>query len=344
MHFLPQRHYLCNMKEHLSGKHVPCIEHNTTFVSFIIIHNNTPRKLFRECIESIFTLSLSDCEKEIIVVDDGSDICPLDYIHEYSNDIIYIRQKSKGSGYAKNIGLDICKGKYIQFINSNDKLIKMSYEHCLDIIRYGEDVDTVIFNLSYNNAAEPTFNKDINITGIEFMQHNDLRSTTCGYIFRRLLLGKLRFNPYLLHEDEDFTPRLILKAEHIITTDIKACFCRNDISKNITGDDKRNNIKQLNDTEQIIFDLANLANNLQHRERIALQRKINKLTMDYICDIVSLTHSKKQLEQRIAILEAKGLFPLPQKGNALKYRFIRQLTRNKSSRLLLFWLLKNHRL
>lgn len=329
------------MKDKLYEKSVSYTVHNTPLVSFIINHHNTTRETFQECIESIFSLSLSDSEKEIIIVDDGSETCPLEYINEHRDNIIYIRQRRKGTGCARNMGLDICSGKYIQFINSNDMLIQPAYEHCLDIIRYGNDVDTVIFNLSYNNTEQPAFNKDIKTNGTDFMQHNDLKSTPCGFVFSRLLLGKLRFKPDILHEDEDFTPRLILKAEHVMKTNAKAYFCRKGNTHDTTNNDIRNILKQLNDTEQTIFNLAALANNLQHRERIAMQRKVSRLTMDYICDIITLTHSKKQLEQRIDTLKSKGLFPLPQKRYTFKYRLFRQMTKSKNSRLLLFWLLKN---
>lgn len=47
-------------------------------VSFIITTYNLPIQYLKECIDSILQLSLNAKEREIILVDDGSDICPLD--------------------------------------------------------------------------------------------------------------------------------------------------------------------------------------------------------------------------------------------------------------------------
>ena len=62
---------------------------------------------------------------QLILVDDGStdktaEIC-LKYQNQYPNNIIYLHQKNQGQGAARNLGLKYVKGKYINFLDSDDK-------------------------------------------------------------------------------------------------------------------------------------------------------------------------------------------------------------------------------
>ena len=56
-------------------------------VSFIVTTYNLPTTLLCECLQSVLSLSLSKEEREIIVVDDGSEVSPL-------NDLVELRDTS----------------------------------------------------------------------------------------------------------------------------------------------------------------------------------------------------------------------------------------------------------
>lgn len=64
-------------------------------VSFIITTYNMPTEYLEECLKSILQLSLNAKEREIILVDDGSDICAINGLTEYLQDIIYLRQPNQ---------------------------------------------------------------------------------------------------------------------------------------------------------------------------------------------------------------------------------------------------------
>ena len=51
-------------------------------VSFIITYYQLPIKMLQECIESILALSLTDQEREIILIDDGSEKSPLSPMYD----------------------------------------------------------------------------------------------------------------------------------------------------------------------------------------------------------------------------------------------------------------------
>ena len=51
------------------------------------------------------------------------------------DDIIYVRQQNGGLSSARNMGLALAKGQYIQLIDADDYLLQAPYEQCLDIVR-----------------------------------------------------------------------------------------------------------------------------------------------------------------------------------------------------------------
>ena len=60
----------------------------TKKISFIITYYNLPAEMLHTCIESILALTLRAGEREIIIVDDGSDECPINELAPYSDDTL----------------------------------------------------------------------------------------------------------------------------------------------------------------------------------------------------------------------------------------------------------------
>ena len=189
-------------------------------VSFIITTYNLPIQYLKECIDSILQLSLNAKEREIILVDDGSDICPLDEIAEYLQHFIYLRQPNQGVSVARNYGIQIAKGNFIQFVDGDDYLIQTAYEHCLDIVRYHQP-DIVTFNFANSKAKEEVpYELPTPISGTEYLNKHNLHGSACSYIFRHNIIGSLQFTPGIVYgEDEEFTPQLFLRAERIFKMD-----------------------------------------------------------------------------------------------------------------------------
>jgi glycosyltransferase involved in cell wall biosynthesis len=170
-------------------------------ISFIVTYYNLPPQLLGACIDSILALSLTPEEREIIVIDDGSEESPLETLREKWNDILYIRQQNQGLSAARNLGIEACRGTFIQFVDGDDLLNTSIYEQCLDILRQ-KDPDIVAFHLSDKEERNMTVEYEGPMEGSEYMRHNNLRASACGYIFRKKTLVNLRFTSGILHEDE----------------------------------------------------------------------------------------------------------------------------------------------
>ena len=307
----------------------------TPLVSFIVTYYNIPIDMLRECIESIVNLSLKEEEREIILIDDGSDVVPLDELIDYRDQIIYLRHKNMGVSDARNKGIDICKGKYIQFVDADDCIIKSNYEQCLEKVK-NNDPDMVLFRLSRDSVEvdSPEYFYGP-VTGTDYMRHNNLCASACSYIFRKKLLVGLRFTSGILHEDEEFSPQLILRADTVFSTDNCAYYYRERMGSRLNSNDPDNQKKKLDDAEYVIFELDHLAATLPSAERIALQRRVAQLSMDHIYNVIMSTHSEKILDEYLDRLRKRGLFPLPDREYTLKYSYFRKIINTKLGKKIL---------
>lgn len=294
-------------------------------ISFVIAYYDLPLKLLRQCLDSILALSLQPSEREIIVVDDGSEHSPMNELMAYGDAIHYIRQAHQGLSVARNTGLQMASGTYLQFVDSDDLLLKKAYEHCIDLARKHQP-EMVVFQLTRQNDSKDTYKDSEAQSGSNYMRHQNIHGSACGYLFARSILGDLRFTPGIRHEDEEFTPQLLLRAEVIRVTDAKAYLYRHTPDSITTSQDSHQRLSRLEDSRGIIERLNTIADRLPRDDRMALQRRVAQLTMDYLYNIIRQTGSRQHLEREMEVLRKQGLFPLPDRDYTQKYTWFRRLT------------------
>ena len=86
-------------------------------------------KYLNECIDSILAQTFTDFE--LILVDDGSpDGCPAlcDAAAQRDDRVRVVHQKNRGLSGARNAGLDIARGEWIAFVDSDDVIDKTYLE------------------------------------------------------------------------------------------------------------------------------------------------------------------------------------------------------------------------
>lgn len=89
-------------------------------ISVIIVNYNT-KQLTAQCISSVKEYTHS-VEYEIIVVDNASTDGSREHFHAVENIIFLPQKENLGFGKANNKGLEVAKGKYIFFLNSDTYL------------------------------------------------------------------------------------------------------------------------------------------------------------------------------------------------------------------------------
>ena len=309
----------------------------TPLVTFIVTYYQLPVEMLCECLDSILVLSLGSSEREIIVVDDGSEESPLGKLDKYLDDIIYVRQRNGGLSAARNRGIQMATGQYLQFVDADDYLIHAPYEHCLDVVRYQHQPDVVMFDFTDDASDTNTdiFNTEDLKSGATYLSQHNLRATACGYLFKRNILGNLRFTAGIYHEDEEFTPQLLLRAETLCSTNAQAYYYRRRPHSITSETDMRQTLKRLNDKLQVIKKLSYIADTMPTKERLALSRRVAQLTMDYIYTIIVQTRDRHFLNRKLDELRQLGFFPLPDRDYTTKYKWFRRLTNSSAGLTLL---------
>lgn len=106
------------------------------------------------CMQSLLSQSLK--EVEIILVDDASpDKCPFlcdEYASQYQN-VFVIHKQNAGLGYARNSGIDVARGEYICFIDSDDfiepDMLERLYNECIS-----ENLDVIYSEFNVDNYPQ----------------------------------------------------------------------------------------------------------------------------------------------------------------------------------------------
>lgn len=105
----------------------------------IIVPIYNVEKYLNECMDSILAQTYENLD--IILVDDESpDSCPqmCDEYAKRDSRIRVIHKKNGGLGFARNSGLDISKGKYVMFVDSDDYLAETAVE---TLVRFASEYD-----------------------------------------------------------------------------------------------------------------------------------------------------------------------------------------------------------
>ena len=188
----------------------------------------------RKCVDSLLNQDILSTEYEIILVEDGGhDKCPQicdDYAAAHDN-IRVVHRKNGGLSAARNSGIEIARGEYIMFVDSDDylqpnvlgALLKRMGEEQLDILRYNYQ------NVRENGevfvpfkTGKPYFDYSGEVVdGKTFL--NERLGYACyawAFVLKRELLEGCIFTPGIYFEDTDWTPRMLLKAKRVASTEM----------------------------------------------------------------------------------------------------------------------------
>ena len=205
-------------------------------VSVIIPFYNSADYL-ADSVESVLGQTLGSLE--LILVDDGSsdgsgEIAE-EYRRKYPDKVRVLHQKNQGPAAARNAGFDIAGGKYVHFLDSDDRLVRHALE---TLYREAESrrLDLVLFCAEVF-SDDPALQKDVAAHRDEFIRaakqdvvtgresllqlYEELREEYPAPVWTRLYRREyltgcgIRYPEGLIHEDEDFGFFTYLYAERV---------------------------------------------------------------------------------------------------------------------------------
>ena len=295
-------------------------------VSFIVPYHALSRLLLTRCLDSI--VSLGDLiDWEAWVVDDGTPDSQANlWVEAYADSRIhYHYQKWGGLSAARNTGLSLATKMYVQFIDSDDYLFTEVYVKALDLVN---DLVPDVFAFHY-----------VKVWGIPPVTISDT-PFRCGYLISRKCLGDLRFRVSLYHEDEDFTPLMLLRARRLVVTrlPVYAYFQR---SGSIMLDkDPVRLRKRFTDMLFILNRHTEVQCQLDGTKALALKRRNATFALAILYELICQAPTKQFLFAVLDQLRNTGYYPLPDRNEPFLYRIVRLVTCSPKLVVLLFLLFR----
>lgn len=168
----------------------------------IIVPVYKVEKYLPKCIDSILAQTFRDYE--LILIDDGSpDNCGT-ICDEYAakdDRIIVIHQKNQGVSAARNAGLDIARGTYLGFVDSDDWIEPEMYETMISTAKE-KQVDVVICGINYYEengtyirsglTGEDTYQGEQMLISLYGMP-NPLGGGCCNKVIKSAIVSECRF-------------------------------------------------------------------------------------------------------------------------------------------------------
>ena len=308
----------------------------------------------RKCVDSLLAQDISDYE--IILVDDGS----TDNSGAIADELVdafrlsplasrlemrVIHQSNSGLSEARNTGTREAKGQYILFVDSDDylqpntlgTLLEQAERDNLDVLRFryqnvkenGEAFAPYRDMTNYNDySAVPT-------DGLTFL--NERMGNQCyvvQFLVKTEIVRQELFTPGIYFEDTDWTPRMLLRAKRVASTDMVVYnYLWREGSITLSQKDVAKMRKQLQDKLALLGKLNTLGN------RVACRRWFDGMISGLVINVVGIIAKYFYADRKEYIKQIKSFGVLPLKNINVAPRAVKKLKLINLSINFAVWLL-----
>lgn len=177
----------------------------------VIVPVYNVEKYIHKCLDSIVNQTYKDLE--IILIDDGSTDNSGKICDNYAGSdkrIRVIHKKNGGLSDARNVGLDLCQGEYIGFVDSDDWVAPDMFE-VLALFAKNEDLDVAMCGITDvwpNREVKTPLFKPVILTDIDDIiseilvnQHGGTAIPVWCRIYKAELFKNLKFEKGRFYED-----------------------------------------------------------------------------------------------------------------------------------------------
>ena len=191
-------------------------------------------KYIHRCVDSILAQTFTDFE--LILVDDGSpDNCGAvcDSYSLQDSRVRVIHKQNGGLSDARNAGMDIARGEFICFIDSDDFVHR---DFCAVLYESVKHPDVLFstcngFNFKEYDEVEKldhTGNEMKTYTCFEYFQNGFVSGgfSACAKLFRKEAIGQLRFEKGKIHEDIFFLSELLKFQDRSVAVNSRQLYFR----------------------------------------------------------------------------------------------------------------------
>lgn len=201
----------------------------------VIIPIYKAEKYLKKCISSVINQTLQSIE--IICVDDGSPDHSSDIVREFmkqNENIVFIQKENGGVSSARNAALEVAKGQYIYFLDSDDYIEATALQELYNKAE-DEQLDILYFNTcpffeseeikEKNKSYIEYYKREGNYSGVHTGQdmfammrsNKEFLGTVWIGFYKRALIeeNKLNFYNGIIHEDNLFCFKSVILAQRV---------------------------------------------------------------------------------------------------------------------------------
>lgn len=287
----------------------------------------------QKCVDSLLNQDMDNYE--IILVDDGSpDSCPQicdDYASAHTN-VSVVHCINGGLSAARNSGIEAAQGEYIMFVDSDDYIEPNVLKGLIDQVER-DTLDVLRYRLQYVNPQYEVFNpyksdpfkgndySESPIDGITFL--NTRMSTACyawAFVIKRELLDGCLFTPGIYFEDTDWTPRMLVKAKRVASTETV-------VYNYLQREGSITNAVNTSKKKKVLDDKMRLINTMQ-QQAIELKkcghdnRWFSNMIARLVVNIIGMISVDFYMDKCVYINEIRNLNVLPIKPISIKAKLI----------------------
>ena len=132
------------------------LERCFTFSVIIAIYNSA--RYLKDSIGSLLNQTIDFKRIQVILVNDGStdeteELC-LKYQTKFEKNIVYIKIEHSGVSKARNIGMNYARGKFINFLDADDKWDYRAFQNFQLFFKYYKNIDLAAGRIKFFEAEE----------------------------------------------------------------------------------------------------------------------------------------------------------------------------------------------
>ena len=210
---------------------------NEILLTYIIPVYNTERYVLR-CLQSIVNQQLWPDDYEVLVIDDGSTDGSRAVVEAFAAEhrqVKLLAQQNAGVSSARNMAMDNARGRYLMFVDSDDRLgddvihrlVQRAIDDELDVLSFNYECEDAQGNV-LPHSREDNYATTPVVTGYDFLNAHSMTPYVWRFLLRREYLqqGGWRFDPSLIVcEDGALIARFLLNAPRMAHEDtIAYCY------------------------------------------------------------------------------------------------------------------------
>jgi glycosyltransferase involved in cell wall biosynthesis len=300
-------------------------------ISIVIVAYNV-EKYIEKCVLSCVAQNLEKHKFEIVIVNDGSTDGTQDILErlqiEYKS-LVVIHQTNQGVGEARNIGLQVCTGDYVWFVDGDDyietnclaSIYNQIAEDDLDalVVDYkAVDHDEVVLNTKFH----PKLNSHIQ-SGSAYYKEYYVDSYFWLFVFKKKLFvnNNLRFLKRFKMQDSELLPKVLQVTQRL---GYKNSFCYYYVQHPKSSTNSQSGSERYFYFESIIAVRESFRSYLKDIRAIdedlskGLQKKLETIDKVVFNHLLYFKYESNGLNKILHLLKSNDLYPISYQPKGLK--------------------------